>query len=203
MVGIALRGYSLAVRWLGDHNGRAEAVEHLQPMNDTLYNFLFLYHLTALRWITAVAFAALLFLTSACLLKRVMQSRLLRFSLASVTSLSLGGLFLFEAASSEVRADLAALEAFPRTPNSQVTLKNAGNHKVYEIIIPGGPVPSEVYLGSTPVRQMSPAIIRDFDCSLFDGLRKECPDVFEFVFPAQQQAPKSPAVKAVDPSWQI
>ncbi|HET9378502.1 MAG TPA: hypothetical protein VFO40_26270 [Chthoniobacterales bacterium] len=203
MAGIAVRGYSLAVRCLGDHNRRAEAVKHIQPMNDTLYNFLFLYHLTALRWITAVAFTALLFLTSACLLNRVVEGRLLRFTLASVTTLALGGLFLFETAFSEVRADLAALEALPRTPNSQVTLKNAGNHKVYEIIIPGGPAPSEVYLGSTPVRQMSPAIIRDFDCSLLDGLRKECPDVFEFVFPTQQQAPKSPAVKAVDPSWQI
>jgi hypothetical protein len=171
-------------------------------MNDTLYNFLFLYHLTALRWITAVAFTALVFFTSAFLLKRVLEGRLLRFTLASITSLALGGLFLFETAFSEVRADLAALEALPRTPNSQVTLKNAGNHKVYEIIIPGGPAPSEVYLGSTPVRQMSPAIIRDFDCSLFDGLRKKCPDVFEFVFPTQGQAPKSPTVKA-DPSWQI
>jgi hypothetical protein len=171
-------------------------------MNDTLYNFLFLYHLTAFRWVTALAFAALLFFICTYLLEPVLEGRLLRFTLASVTAFALGGFFLFETASAEVRADLAALEALPRTPNSQVTLKNAGNHKVYEIIIPGGPAPSEVYLGSTPVRQMSPAIIRDFDCSLFDGLRKKCPDVFEFVFPTQGQAPKSPTVKA-DPSWQI
>jgi hypothetical protein len=172
-------------------------------MNDTLYNFLFLYHLTAFRWITALVFATLLFFTCTYLFGQVLEGRLLRLTLASATSLTLGGLFLVETASSEVRADLAALEALPRTPNSEVTLKNAGNHKVYEIIIPGGPAPSEVYLGSTPVRQMSPAIIRDFDCSVFDGLQKKCPDVFEFVFPTQQQAPKSPAVKAVGPSWQI
>jgi hypothetical protein len=171
-------------------------------MNHTLYSFLFLYHLTALRWITAIAFTALLFFTCACLLGRVLERRLLRLTLASVTSLALGGLFLFEIASSEVRADLAALEALPQTPNSQVTLKNAGNHKVYEIIIPGGPAPSEIYLGSTAIRQMSPAIIRDFDCSLLDGLRKECPDVFEFVFPTEQ-APKGSGAKPDGPSWRI
>jgi hypothetical protein len=172
-------------------------------MNDTLYTFLFLYHLTALRWITAVAFTAILFFACICLLRRVLKGRLLRLTLASVSSLALGGLFLFEAASSEVRADLAALEALPQTPNGQITLKNAGNHKVYEIIIPGEPAPSEISLGSTPVRQMSPAIVRDFDCSLLDGLRKECPDVFDFVFPTQQQAPKASGAKSVGPSRRI
>src|SRR5438132_4426573 len=107
-------------------------------MNDTLYTFLFLHHLTALRWITAVAFTAILFLACAGLLKRVLKNRLLGLALATVTSLALGGLLLFEAASWEARADLAALAALPQTPNGQVTLKNAGNHKVYEIIIPGG-----------------------------------------------------------------
>src|SRR5260221_5453283 len=120
-----------------------------------------------------------------------------------LSSLSLGGLFLFEAASSEVHADLAALEALPQTPNGQVTLKNAGSHKVYEIIIPGGPAPSEISLGSTPVRQMSPVIIRDFDCSLLDWLRKECPDVFDLVFPTQQPASKPSGSKAVGSSRQI
>ena len=110
--------------------------------DNPLYTFLFLHHLTALRWITAVAFTAILFFACACLLRRVLQGRLLRLTLASATSLALGGLFLFEAASSEARADLAALEALPQTPNGQVTLKNAGNHKVYEIIIPAGPAPS-------------------------------------------------------------
>jgi len=172
-------------------------------MNDALYTFLFLHHLTALRWITTVAFTAILFFACAGLLRRVLQGRLLRLTLASLTSLTLGGLCLFEAASSEVRADLAALEALPQTPNGQVTLKNAGNHKVYEIIIPGGPAPSEISLGSTPVRQMSPAIIRDFDCSLLDGLRKECPDVFDFVFPTQQQAPKGSGAKAAGPTRRI
>jgi hypothetical protein len=172
-------------------------------MNDTLYTFLFLHHLTALRWITAVAFAAILFFTCACSFRRVLKGRPLRLALASVTSLALGGLCLFEAASMEVRADLAALEALPQTPYGQVTLKNGGNHKVYEIIIPGGPAPSEISLGSTPVRQMSPVIIRDFDCSLLDGLRKECPDVFDFVFPPQRQAPKASGAKAVGPAWRI
>jgi hypothetical protein len=160
-------------------------------MNDALYSFLLFHHLTALRWIAAVAFTAILFCACVCLLKRVLNGRLLRLTLASITSLALGGLFLFEAVSSEVRADLAALEALPQAPDGKVTLKNAGNHKVYEIIIPGGPAPSEFSLGSTPVRQMSPVIIRDFDCSLLDELRKECPDVFDFVFPTQQQAPKA------------
>jgi hypothetical protein len=132
-----------------------------------------------------------------------LKGRLLRLTLASVTSLAVGGLFLFEAASSEVRADLAALEALPQTPNGQVTLKNAGNHKVYEIIIPGGPAPSEISLGSTPVRQMSPTIIRDFDCSLLDGLRKECPDVFDFVFPTEKQAPKASGAKAAGATQRI
>ena len=172
-------------------------------MNDALYTFLFLHHLTALRWITTVAFTAILFFACACLLRRVLKGRLLRLTLASVTSVAISGFFLFEAASLEARADLAALEALPQTPNGQVTLKSAGNHKVYEIIIPGGPAPSEISLGSTPVRQMSPAIIRDFDCSLLDGLRKECPDVFDFVFPTQRQAPKAPGAKAVSPSQPI
>lgn len=175
----------------------------ISAMNDPLYTFLFLQHLTALRWITAVAFTAILFFACASLLRLVLKGRLLRLTLASVTSLAIGGLSLFEAASLEVRADLAALEALPRTPNGQVTLKSAGNHKVYEIIIPGGPAPSEISLGSTPVRQMSPAIIRDFDCSLLDGLRKECPDVFDFVFPTQQQAPKASGAKAAGLSRQI
>ena len=168
-----------------------------------LYTFLFLHHLTALRWITAIAFAAILFFACTYLLRRVLQRRLLCLTLSSATSLALGGLFLFEAASSEVHADLAALEALPQTPNGQITLKNTGSHKVYEIIIPGGPAPSEISLGSTPVRQMSPVIIRDFDCSLLDGLRKECPDVFDFVFPTQRQAPKAPGAKAVSPSQPI
>ena len=172
-------------------------------MNDALYTFLFLHHLTALRWITAVAFTAILFLACAGLLKRVLKNRLLGLALATVTSLALGGLLLFEAASWEARADLAALAALPQTPNGQVTLKNAGNHKVYEIIIPGGPAPSEISLGSTLVRQMSPTIIRDFDWSLLDGLRKECPDVFEFVFPTQQPAPKDSEAKAVGRSLRI
>ena len=172
-------------------------------MNDALYTFLFLHHLTALRWITTVAFTAILFFACACLLRRVLKGRLLRLTLSSVTSVVIGGFFLFEGASLEVRADLAALEALPQAPNGQVTLKSAGNHKVYEIIIPGGPAPSEISLGSTPVRQMSPAIIRDFDCSLLDGLRKECPDVFDFVFPTQRQAPKAPGAKAVSPSQPI
>lgn len=103
----------------------------------------------------------------------------------------------------EVRADLAALEALPQTPYGQVTLKNGGNHKVYEIIVPGGPAPSEISLGSTPVRQMSPVIIRDFDCSLLDGLRKECPDVFDFVFPPQRQAPKASGAQAAGPAGRI
>jgi hypothetical protein len=201
MVRIGLRGYSLAAAPLRDRTGRAGTVEHIQPMNDTLYNFLFFHHLTAIRWITAVAFTALSFFTCAFLLRRVLKNRLLRLTLVSATSLAGGGLFLVEAASSEVCADLAALEALPRTPNSQVTLKNAGNHRVYEIIIPGGPAPSEISLGSTPVRQMSP-IIRDFDCSLLDGLRKECPDVFDLVFPTQQ-APKPSGTKAVGPSLRI
>ena len=171
-------------------------------MNDTLYTFLFLHHLTALRWITAVAFMALLFFSCALLLSRVLKGRLLCLTLSSVTSLAVGGLFFFEAASSEVRADLAALEALAQTPNSQVTLKNAGNHKVYEIIIPGGPAPSETLLGSRPVRQMSPVIVRDFDCSLLDGLRKECPDIFDFVFPTQP-ASKASGAKAVGPSSRI
>jgi hypothetical protein len=168
-----------------------------------LYTFLFLYHLTALHWITAVAFTAILFFACAYLLRRVLQGRRLRLTVASATSLVLGGVFLFEAASSEVRADLAALEALPQTPNGQITLKNAGSHKVYEIIIPGGPAPSEISLGSTTVRQMSPVIIRDFDCSLLDGLRKECPDVFDFVFPTRQSAPKASGSKAVSPSRRI
>jgi hypothetical protein len=172
-------------------------------MSNALFTFLFLQHLTALRWITAVAFTAILFFACGCILRLVLKGRLLSLTLASVTSLALGGLFLFEAASTEVRADLAALEALPRTPNGQVTLKNAGNHKVYEIIIPGGPAPSEISLGSTPVRQMSPAIIRDFDCSLLDGLRKECPDVFDFVFPTQEQAPKAPGAKVLSFSRRI
>jgi hypothetical protein len=172
-------------------------------MNEALYTFLFLHHLTALRWITAVAFTAILFFACACLLRRFLKGRLLRLTLASVTSLAVSGLFLFEAASSEVRADLAALEALPQTPNGQVTLKNAGNHKVYEIIIPGGPAPSEISLGSTPVRQMSPTIIRDFDCSLLDGLRKECPDVFDFVFPTEKQAPKASGAKAAGAAQRI
>jgi hypothetical protein len=171
-------------------------------MTDTLYTFLFLHHLTALRWITAVGFTALPFFTCAWLLRPVLKGRLLRLALASITSLALGGLFLFEAASLEVCADLAALEALPQTPNSQVTLKIAGNHKVYEIIIPRGPAPSEISLGSTPIRQMSP-IIRDFDCSLLDGLRKQYPDVFEFVFPTQPPAAKPSGAKAAGPSWRI
>src|SRR5260370_16026451 len=165
-----------------------------------LYTFLFLHRLTALRWITALAFTAILFFACAYLLRRVWQGRLLRLALASATSLTIGGFFLFEAASSEVRADLAALEALPQTPNGQVTLKNAGNHKVYEIIIPGGPAPSEISLGSTPVRQMSPAIFRDFDCSLLDGLQKEGPVVFEFVFPTQQQPPKESCAQGRGPA---
>jgi hypothetical protein len=172
-------------------------------MNDRLYTFLFFHHLTTLCWIIAIAFTAILFFACASLLSRVLKGRTLRLTLASATSLALGGLFLFEATSWEVRADLAALEALPQTPNGKVTLKNAGNHKVYEIIIPGGPAPSEISLGSTPVRQMSPAIIRDFDCSLLDGLRRECPDVFDFVFPTQQQAPKASGAKAVGSSWRI
>jgi hypothetical protein len=171
--------------------------------DNPLFTFLFLHHLTALRWITAVAFTAILFFACACLLRRVLQGRLLRLTLASATSLALGGLFLFEDASSEARADLAALEALSQTPNGQVTLKNAGNHKVYEIIIPGGPAPSEISLGSTPVRQMSPVIIRDFDCSLLDGLRKECPDVFDLIFPTQHPAPKASGSKAEGPSRRI
>jgi hypothetical protein len=172
-------------------------------MKDPLFDFLLFYHLTVLRWITAVAFTALLFFACAFLLRHFLTHRPLRLTLASITSLALGGLFLFETASSEVRADLAALEALPQTPNAQVTLKNAGDHKVYEIIIPGGPVPSETLLGSTLVRQMSPAIIRDFDCSLLEGLQKECPDVFDYVFPNQQQVPMPPRAKAAGPSWQI
>jgi hypothetical protein len=172
-------------------------------MNDALYTFLFLHHLTALRWMTAIALAAIMFFLCVSLLRRVLQGRLLRLTLTSVTSLALAGLFLFEGASSEVRADLAALEALPQAPNGQVTLKNAGDHKIYEIIIPGGPAPSEISLGSMPVRQMSPTIIRDFDCSLLDGLRKECPDVFDFVFPTQQQAPKASGPEAKGPSWRI
>jgi hypothetical protein len=171
-------------------------------MTDTLYTFLFVHHLTALRWIIAVGFTALLFFTCSWLLQPALKGRLLRLALASVTSLVLGGLFLFEAASSEVCADLATLEALPQTPNSQVTLKDAGNHKIYEIIIPGGPAPAEISLGSTPIRQMSP-IIRDFDCSLLDGLRKQYPDIFEFVFPTQQPAPKPSGAKASGPSWRI
>jgi hypothetical protein len=182
---------------------RAGTVEHIQLMNDTLYTFLFIHHLTPLRWITTVAFTALLFFTCVFLLGSVVKSRLLCLTLASATSLTLGGFFFVETTSSEVCADLAALEALRQTPNSQVTLKNAGDHKVYEIIIPGGPAPSEILLGSTPVRQMSPAIIRDFDCSLLEGLRKECPDVFDFIFPTQQQAPKAPGAEALGPSWRI
>jgi hypothetical protein len=172
-------------------------------MNDPLYTFLFLQHLTALRWVTAVVFTAILFFACASLLKRILKGRLLTLTLASVTSLAIGSLSLFESATREVRADLAALEALPQTPNGQITLKNAGSHKVYEIIIPGGPAPSDISLGSMPVRQMSPAIIRDFDCSLLDGLRKECPDVFDFVFPTQQPDPKSSGAKAADLSRQI
>src|ERR1700752_5248700 len=112
-------------------------------MNDPLYTFLFLQHLTALRWVTAVVFTAILFFACASLLKRILKGRLLTLTLASVTSLAIGSLSLFESATREVRADLAALEALPQTPNGQITLKNAGNHKVYEIIIPGGPAPSD------------------------------------------------------------
>jgi hypothetical protein len=178
-------------------------VADISGMNDRLYTFLFFQHLTALRLIIAIAFTAILFFACASLLRGVLKGRLLRLALASVTSLAIGGLSLFETASLQVRADLAALEALPRTPNGQVTLKNAGNHKVYEIIIPGGPAPSEISLGSTPVRQMSPAIIRDFDCSLLDGLRKACPDVFDFVFPTQQPAPKASGAKAAGLSRRI
>ena len=168
-------------------------------MTDTLYKLLFLHHLTALLCLTAVAFTVLLFFIGTWLLRPVLQARLLRLTLASVTSLALGSLFLFEVASSEVSADLAALEALTQTPNSQVTLKKAGNDRVYEIIIPGGPVPSDISLGSTLIRQMSP-IIRDFDCSLLDGIRKQCPDVFEFVFPTTQQIPHPSGAKSAGPS---
>src|SRR5258708_12106616 len=104
-------------------------------MNDPLYTFLFFHHLTALRWITTVAFTAILFFACAGILRRVLKDRLLRLTLASVTSLALGGLCLFEAAFSEIRADLAALEVLPQTPNGQTTLKNPANHKTIKITI--------------------------------------------------------------------
>jgi hypothetical protein len=172
-------------------------------MNETLFSFLLFHHLTALRLITAVASTAILFLACAYLFRGVLQRRLLRFTLAALTSLSLAGLFLFEGVSTEARADLAALEALPQTPTAQVTLKDVGNHKIYEVIIPGGPAPTVTSLGSMQVRQMSPAIIRDFDCSLIDCLRTKYPDVFDFVFPTQKQDPKAPSTKSAGPSLRI
>jgi hypothetical protein len=172
-------------------------------MKDTLYTFLLVHHLTVLRWAAAVIFTAILFFACACLLRRILKNRLLRTTLSSLTALALGGFFLFEVAAAEARADLAALEALPRTANGRVTLKDAGNHKVYEIFIPSQPSASEVSSGSMPVPQTSPAIIRDFDCSLLDGLRKEYPDVFDFVFPGLQQAPKGPTPKALGRALRI
>jgi hypothetical protein len=203
MVDIAGSGYSSADQTLKGRRGHAGPVEKGSAMNDTLYTFLLVHHLTVLRWVAAVTFTAILFFACACLLRCVLKSRLLRITLASVTALALGGFFLFEVAAAEARADLAALEALPRTANGRVTLKDAGNHKVYEIFIPSQPSSSEVSSGSMRVQQSSPTIIRDFDCSLFDGLRKEFPEVFDFVFPGLQQAPRTSTPKVLGPSLRI
>jgi hypothetical protein len=172
-------------------------------MKDTLYTFLLVHHLTALRWIAAITLTATLFFACACLLRCVFKSRLFRVSLASVTALALGGIFLFEVAAAEARADLAALEALPQTANGKITLKGTRGHRVYEICIPDPSSRSEISSHSLPAQQTGAAIIRDFDASLVDGLRKEYPDLFDYVFPALQQRPKAPSTEVVGPSLRI